>query len=224
LGDVKEIRRGERASATRPGSADPSRKTNIVRPAIVCAVLLCSLASSRPLHAQRAVDFAHSPGWLAGYVVNAPQQMLGVGAFAIPSASHRWGVYADAKFRLDSPGRRTLDRDRSPAEAEALGDTHFKDDAAWTSVNLAVVRGFTSDLAAYVGGGVSWRTLYVQYLDDTMERGELGQYWVIDDDFTGAHPNFLGGVFFRATPRVVFQFGGEAAPVGVTVGVHVLLR
>jgi hypothetical protein len=50
------------------------------------------------------------------YVVNAPQQMLGVGAFAIPSASHRWGMYADAKFRFDSPGRGTVDRDHGEGE------------------------------------------------------------------------------------------------------------
>jgi hypothetical protein len=191
---------------------------------LLWVIILGALSARDPLTAQRATDFAQGASWMAGYVANAPQQLFGIGAWAIPSPRHRWGLYADMKIRVDSPAGDVLDRSMTPGDAEALGDTFFKEDAAWTSANLAVVRAISADMAVYLGGGISWRTTYLQYLDETHTRGRSGQYWVVDEDFTGTHPNVLGGVFFRASPRVAFQFGAEAAPAGATVGAHLRLR
>jgi hypothetical protein len=196
----------------------------MARLAILCATILGSLSATAPVCAQRAIDFAHNANWMAGYVANAPQQLLGVGAWAMPSPRHRWGLYADGKRRFESPAGDALDRTMTPADADALGDRFFKEAAAWTTVNLAAVRGLSSDLAVYLGGGLSRRTMYVQYVDETQTRGQGGQYWVVDDDLTGTFVNVLGGAFFRATARVAFQFGAEAAPAGATVGVHLRLR
>jgi hypothetical protein len=191
--------------------------------AVIFAVLLGSSSSAVPLSGQ-AAGFRHDTSWQVGYVANAPQQVLGIGAWTMPSPRHGWGLYADVKLSADSPAGDVLDRAMTPADAEQLGDDFFKETAAWTTVNMALVRGVSAELAVYLGGGVSWRTTYLQYVDGTLTRGEFGQYWVVDDELTGVRPNVLGGALFRAASRVVFQFGAEAAPAGVTVGVHLRLR
>jgi hypothetical protein len=108
-------------------------------------------------------------------------------------------------------------------EALALEDIPFRDDSAWATVNLAAVRGITEELAVYLGGGAAWRTIYSQFFDETGERGELGHYWVKDEDRSQVHANILAGAFFRMGNRLVFQFGAETAPAGFSAGMHLLL-
>jgi hypothetical protein len=195
----------------------------MARLAIFCAAILGSLSASGSLSAQRTVDVAQNANLAVGYVVNAPQQLLGLGAWTVPSSLHPWGLYADVKLRVNSPARDELDRSLTPDQAEALGDNFFKDDSAWTTTNLALVRVINPDLALYLGAGVSWRTTYFQYVRD-VERGPAGQYWVEDDEQSGTFANVMAGALFRATPRWGFQFGAETAPAGATVGVHLRLR
>jgi hypothetical protein len=182
------------------------------------------LALASPLRAQASVDFAAGSGWMAGYVANAPHQLAGIGTWIMPRGVRGWGLYLDAKLAVESPARQTFLRGVTPDEAEAMGDTYFKTSSAWTSVNIAAVRGLSRELAVYLGAGHSWQTVYLQYVDDTGERGEFGQYWVEDETQSSTFPNVLGGVFFRLANRVVFQFGAESAPAGVTAGMHLLLR
>lgn len=163
--------------------------------------------------------------WTGGYVVNAPTQLMGFGTAFIPVRFGGWGIYADAKFTLESPADdRSFDPSLTPQEATSvLGDEHRAEDSEWTTVNLALVRSITSDFALYAGGGYSNDTRFQEYFDSDRERGRGGYYWVEDDRLSGARLNVLGGAFLRFGRRLVFQLGAESSPPGFTTGVAVAL-
>jgi hypothetical protein len=195
-----------------------------MRKFIVCVVLASlPLAETPPLGAQADVDFSRGSNWTVGFVANAPNQLLGAGVILGVPALRGWGLYLDAKFPHDDPARDVV-LPFTPSEAEDLGDEFFNERSAWTSVNAAAVLGLTRELAAYLGAGYSRRTNYLQYVDPTAGRGELGRYWVEDFDQPETHVNVLGGAFFRMGRRLVFQIGAQAAPAGFTAGGHVLVR
>lgn len=183
---------------------------------LVAAFLVTGPTSSA---GQSTIDFRDGSNWLAGYVANAPSQLLGIGVGAVLPALSGWGVYADAKLTTDSPARDAV-QSMTRQDAEDLGDTFFTQSSAWTSANLAALKGLSPELALYLGAGLSWRTMYSAYVDLT---GERGRYWVEDDEQPVLHPNVLGGAFFRLGRRITFQFGAERAPAGFTVGLHLLL-
>jgi hypothetical protein len=182
------------------------------------------LGGAAPASGQPVVDFSHASNWFVGYVANAPQQLLGFGTGLMVPGLRGFGVYTDVKITTDSRAReRGFIATLTPDEALALEDIPFRDDSAWATVNLAVVRGITEELAVYLGGGAAWRTIYSQFFDETGERGELGHYWVKDEDRSQVHANILAGAFFRMGNRLVFQFGAETAPAGFSAGMHLLL-
>lgn len=202
---------------TRPMSADV---------AVGCALILAASLLPSPVQAQEraTVNFTERSNWLLGYVAAPPRQMLGFGAAAILRDVGSWGLMVDGRITTDSPARDDGISDRTPAQADNEGDIFNLDKNAWSSVNLAVVKGVTPEFAAYVGGGVSWRTAYLRYFDETRERGELGFYWVEDEAESQVFPNVQGGVFFRLGDHLVFQIGGQSAPVGVITGIHLRVR
>jgi len=159
-----------------------------------------------------------------GYAINAPQQLLGFSGFVLGPALGGWGFYADVKFTLDSPRDRDgFEPDITVAEAEGFEDRWVEADGAWTNVNAAAVRVLTDALAIYAGAGYSKEKSFLRYFDGTSERGRFGNYWIDDPDDSGNGVNLLGGAWFRATSRIMFQFGVESAPPGVTVGAAFLL-
>lgn len=184
------------------------------------------LPQAQPLSAQTTVDFAERSNWLVGYVVNAPQQLLGFGTGVVLSRLGGFGVYVDAKLTHDSPARDSgFLENMTPQEAMDRGDIFFKDDSAWTTVNIAVVKGISEELALYLGAGPSWRTFYSQFEETPpAELSPLGLYWVEDEVRSEVHANVIAGGFFRMGNRVVFQFGAGTAPAGFTAGFHFLLR
>ncbi len=128
------------------------------------------------------------------------------------------------KFTLNSPeGESSFNPSLTPDEARAFGDIRQKDKSIWTTVNVAAVRVVSGGIAVYAGAGYSREHAYVRYFDDTRERGEFGWYWVKDDEASGDRINLVGGVWLRAMPYIILQFGAESAPVGVTVGAAFVL-
>jgi len=157
-----------------------------------------------------------------GYVVDAPSQLNGIGGFVFGPRLGGWGVYLDAKRTHESRRNESgFVDDITVAEAE----TEFRDrgmgaDDHWTGVNAAVVRVVSGGLAVYGGAGYAKKTAFRRYYDETQTRGVFGTYWLEDPADSGARLNVLGGGLFRATRRLVFQFGFETAPVGASVGVY----
>lgn len=220
-GRESRVRR-ERVQARRCPRRGRKSGRGLLRPTdpLVIGALLSAVAT--PAAGQATVDFRNDSNLLVGYVVNAPSQLLGLGVGAMIPVFGGLGLYADAKLTLDSPARDAL-LSLTPREAEDLGDVFFARESAWTTLNLAVLKGISPELAVYVGGGPSWQTMYAQYVDDTGERGDRGRYWVEEEGQPVLHANVLGGALFRLGRRISFQFGAERAPGGFTAGVHVLL-
>jgi hypothetical protein len=165
-----------------------------------------------------AAQPAYPTGAGLGYVVRAPDQLLGFSAHAI---SGRWGglgLYLDAKFDLESPsGAVHFLGDRTAAQAEAAGHRLFREEFSWTTANAALIRPLTPVLAAYGGAGLSRRKVYSEWSDPAGVTGIGGTYVVEDPDLHSTEANFLGGFIF-VIGRVSLHFGGESAPRGATVG------
>lgn len=159
------------------------------------------------------------PQWSIGYVVNAPDQMLGVGTMFLGPPLGSWGLYVDAKFSTnDATERLGYDPAMGVDEAEQFGDAYFSDESNWTSVNVGAVRAVTGSFALYAGVGYSREKAYREYFDLARERGESGFYWVDDDGQSGSRVNVFGGALMRVMGNLMFQLGGELAPRGFTVG------
>jgi hypothetical protein len=126
----------------------------------------------------------------------------------------------DGKFTHDSPGREHDLLDLTPSEAREF-DIQNIDENAWTTLNVSLVRGLTPEFAAYLGGGVSWKTVYLRFLDESRERDPLGFYWIEDPEDSRTYPNVQAGALFRMGDRLLVQFGGHSAPMGFHVGGHV---
>jgi hypothetical protein len=158
-----------------------------------------------------------------GYVANAPNAFLGAGiAFINPTFV---GAFADFRTSGSSPAGRSnfvpeWDVDRALNE---FGDFFFNREDDWMVVNAGLTRVIGPELAIYAGAGYARLRAFEQYEDPEGERGEFGYYWVEDDRVSGNYVNALGGVYFRAGRNLVFQFGAESRPRGMTVGVHYAL-
>lgn len=161
----------------------------------------------------RIVDFTRS-NWFLGYVVKPPEQLLGFGGAMMPSGLRRWGLYADGRVSTDAPSSDET-RDLTADDARTLGE-FFRDQDEWTTVSAAVVRGMTPELALYLGGGASWRTVYSAFNEGTRLQPDI--FWIEDEDRSQVEPNLVGGAFLRIANRIALQFGGQSAPGGFVVG------
>lgn len=172
----------------------------------------------------RPRGFGLAPQWSAGYVINAPSQMLGFSTMFMGPPLGRWGVYLDAKFTMESP---TDEPGYDPAEtvgqAEQRGDDLFSSESVWQTFNVGAVRAMTPSLALYAGLGYSRESAYREYFNPARDRGEFGFYWVDDDDGSGSRINVFGGVWLHVVGNLMFQVGAESAPRGFTVGAAYIL-
>ena len=156
-----------------------------------------------------------------GYVANAPDLMVGGGAYVL---SPRWGgvgLYVDAKFAVADP---TSDRGfdasvTSKQVANMVGGKFLGSESSWKSFNVAVMRPLTSSLVAYAGGGVAQMTQYDLYnIDPQSPVGVSGVVWAENPDAAETRVNLMVGVLMRLTGRISAHFGYETQPDGVTVG------
>ncbi len=186
-------------------------RVSIAYPAALALALLLPV---RPVEAQAPLGFG------AGYVINAPQQMAGVGVHLLIPGLYGFGLYLDAKF---DPLSDTRDGVLLPGvthhEAEnVFFDEYFRDESRWQSFNAALLYSVTEELRLYAGAGLTHRDAFTEYWDETHQRGELGYYWIEDPANTGNRVNVLGGAFLRMGRGVYTQFGVESAPRGFTLG------
>lgn len=190
------------------------------------AAALVALAAVLPGGAQAQRDWQLSETRIGvGYVANIPNMFVGASAHIIPAGFGGWGLYADVKFDIESPADDEGFIDSlTVAEVEGeLGDQRFGQEGSWSSVNLAVVRTISPELALYAGGGVGWRKEYRQYFDNDGELGVSGLYWVEDTEVSGTYLNGMAGVMLRLTSAVTAHFGAETAPPGFTIGLSLTL-
>jgi hypothetical protein len=193
-----------------------------IRRGLVALVLvLWTLSVPRTvLQAQLVPDLKNATHIGVGYVASMPNVFVGISALGItPGILGGAGLYADVKFSHDSPGNRPEYRDDISVETAEItyADQLFEEKSAWLTIDLAVVYSINPDFAVYAGGGYSKKNHYREYFDDQRERGDLGFYWVTDEEASGSRVNALGGALFRASRWILFQVGFESRP-GVLVG------
>lgn len=159
-----------------------------------------------------------------GYVANAPDQLIGGGAYAVLPFLGGAGVYVDYKADVLSPAREDnyLD-DFTADDAREEGDLLFADRDSWSAWNLALVWAVTEDVLLYGGGGQANRTVYGEFSSNDPDRGTAGWYWVEDDGASTTEVNVLGGAIVRLMGPIRVHLGLESAPVGMTVGLSYLL-
>lgn len=184
---------------------------------VLWLVAVCSAGAQAPEPA------FPSPTLMAGFVANAPDQLLGAGAAWLPSFLRGWGLYVDYKKDIDSPADESnFIPDITAEEAMAMDELRVTT-SSFTSVNFAVVREFRPDVIVYLGGGISEESVYSEFFDFTQEIGNFGHYWVEHETAGDRQGRVLGGIFFRLARHVGAQFGAETAPTGFTVGLHLAL-
>lgn len=201
-----------------------SRKTTLAPVSLVALALLLfpgGLPGQSPLGASGG--FGDATYLAAGYVVNAPDQMMGFSAMALGPVWEEWGLYVDAKITTDSPGEDDAFDPNRTASDVPIEDELFQQENAWRSLNGAIVRSVGSQLAFYAGGGVSRMTAYDEYRSDELAGTADAYYWVEDEASSQTRPKLVGGAIFRFTRNLIFQFGAETNPVGATIGAGLAL-
>lgn len=167
-----------------------------------------------------------APQFGIGYVANAPDQMAGGSAYVILPVAGGLGLYADAKFDIDSPSKDIAFRsDLTGAEVrsseEFTGARFLKQEFSYRSVNVALVRPLNTGVTLYAGGGMVWGENYKLYEQIV---GELGYaLWVVDPEFDETDVNLMGGLILRISSVLSTQIGYETRPNGVTAGVSLRL-
>lgn len=193
------------------------------------AAALALAALALPQRADAQVSAPRNLPWQPhlgiGYTANIPNQFVGVSAHAVTDLLGGMGLYVDAKFATESPeDKEWYVPDLTSEEVIAAGgDGELSRQGAWQSVNVALMRGLSSQLTVYGGAGYVNGTQYVEYYDTERELGRAGVYWVRDEAESGTQVNFLGGVFFQVARTLAIQLGGESKPGGFTVGVSYLI-
>jgi hypothetical protein len=186
---------------------------------VACAGMV--IASPPPCHGQSLLP-DHGTKTGVGYVVNAPLVLSGVHVAVI--RPHGWGGFADVIANLATPEGDPdfLAGITAHQASQEYGDFRIQHVSSWTSGNIGIVRVITDQFAVYGGAGFSVRTVFAEFNDSSGTRGNMGKYWVRDEDGADRGIGLVGGTYLLATPRVLFQFGGSSRPAAVRLGASLL--
>lgn len=161
-----------------------------------------------------------------GYVANAPDEIVGGGAYVLSPKRGGIGLYVDAKFDVSDPtGERGFDASVTSSEvANEVGGKYVESEESWRSFNVAVVRPLSASLMVYVGGGLAKKKGYDLYqVDPSSPVGVSGVVWTENLEAAETKPNLMVGTMMRLTRRVTTHFGYETRPKGLTVGASLRL-
>lgn len=158
----------------------------------------------------------------AGFIVNAPNQMVGGGGYVLFPSFGGIGLYFDVKGDLDSPSKdRAFDKTLTAAEVVAdprySGTRFLKKETSWKrSYNVALVRPLNPFIMVYGGAGYSQGEKYALY---DVPQGDVGRaLWVRDPALDQDQLNLLGGLILRMVPSISTHVGFETQPGGFTAG------
>jgi hypothetical protein len=196
------------------------------------AALALAFLLPHPLAGQTLVpdewEFTFRSGF--GWAGALPDAMLGVGGFHMFGAS-KWGVLGSVMIPHDSD-KRSPDYQDDLTIAGILQD--FPEEKRievppareeWRLLNLAAVRAITPESAFFLGAGFAQKAVVREFGDsseDPLTRS--GFYYVQDEDLTGWHPNFVGGILLRGGSRIAFLAGFESAPAILSLGAFYVFR
>ena len=201
------------------------------RRAIAAATLpLCLtaliLAAAAPAAGQQDPEALSRTQFGVGFVGNAPDALLGGGAYVILPRWGGIGLYVDAKFDYSNPtGERGWDASVTSAEvANDVGGDFIKREESWQSFNVALVRPLSPTISAYAGAGVARGKAYDLFeVGLASDVGFGGVVWAEDPPSEETKVNILFGVITRISSRISAHFGYDTQPSGITVGLTLRL-
>lgn len=177
------------------------------------------------LSAQTARDLREAPFLGAGYTGSFGAAIAGGGISRI------WNGIG---LGLLLEGRMTPDNPRgSPEFSETLTlvdarltymDAEIERREVHRSASLSVIRPLTGDLALFLGPSISRHRSYIQFADESQERGIDGVYWIEDPEGDGTSMGVVGGLLFRLGSSALFQIGGATMPKGMVAGFQIGTR
>lgn len=185
-----------------------------------------TLASAAPAAGQNDPAALSRTQFGVGYVGNAPDALVGGGAYFIVPKWGGVGLYVDAKFDVANPtDERGWDASVTAAQvANDIGGDFIKREESWRSFNVALVRSFSPTISAYAGAGVAKSTAYDLFdvaLDSGVGYG--GVVWAEDPASEETKVNVLFGIITRISSRISAHFGYDTQPSGVAVGLTLRL-
>lgn len=157
-----------------------------------------------------------------GYIVNAPDEMGGVGGYVVFPKWGGIGLYLDYKWDFSDPANSEDFEEGLTAEDvpfEVPSAFFLEKEPSYRGFNVALVRPVTSFLMLYGGAGLKQRTVYHSYEDPSGTLGRGGVFWVESTSESDDRVNVLLGLMMRVGPRVTSHFGFESEPRGITAGV-----
>ena len=105
----------------------------------------------------------------------------------------------------------------SERQAESWNDPLLREEWKTISVSAGGTRSF-GHLYIYLAAGVAYQVLYSEYEDPTGILADDNTYWIYDENSGRYRPNVTGGFGVRAG-SLTFQFGGDAVPAGISLGI-----
>jgi len=181
------------------------------------------------LHAQAPAGRTFESGMRTGigYTAVIPDVMGGVGFWRF-LGDGRFGVFSD--FKLTVPSIEG-DREYCPSaildcrvpwvEAER-NDVTIRDIDEYLLFNAGAVMAVTPEFAFLLGGGVVRHSLYREFFHDEEDQEaritDSGGYYVPQDPGSSWSPQVVVGVLVRLGQNLVFRFGYETEPDGLSVG------
>lgn len=197
------------------------------RASALSIVMLILVAPVAEAQTQPTRSFVSDTRFGIGYTGAVPEAVLGAGVFMFFGQS-RIGAFADWKMTMPSV---TGDDIYCPAQLDTCtvdfvqtsrNDQEIQIFDEWLVFNGGLMYAVTPELAFMAGGGIVRQSRYREFFHDEDEGEEritlTGGYYVDDDGGSGWVPQFVGGVLFRAGPRLAFRFGYETAPGGMSIG------
>jgi hypothetical protein len=196
----------------------------VLFPIPLLLALLFLFGMPAPGSAQSSIDFSEGMGPLIGFTVKPPQQVLGAGVVWLPPAARGWGILADVRFATDRPGSNEIRSNWTRSDAFGAGHEFIREQVSWNSSSVALVRGFSRELALFAGAGFSRSSSYSQFLFDTEEGAalEIETYFIEEPSRSEDRMNLVGGAIYRMGSRIAVQFGIQTEPFGFVVGGYVL--
>jgi hypothetical protein len=162
-----------------------------------------------------------------GYTPVIPDVMGGVG-FWRTVGSRGFGVFSD--FKLTVPSIEG-DREYCPAELQDCrvswveanrNDQTMRDIDEYLLFNVGAMKVLTPEFAVMVGGGMVRHSRYREYFhneeDQVARITDSGAYYVPQDELAAWGPQLVVGLLVRLGQNLVFRFGYESEPGGMSAG------
>jgi hypothetical protein len=205
----------------------PIRCISAAAVALLAPLMLSAAAANAQAGPQR--DFHTTLRHGAGYSGVFPDAALGAGIFSF-LGNTRFGVFADGKMTVP---RLTSSEGYCPPEIAVCtvewvqanrNDLMIRDENELLIFNAGGMYAITPEFALMLGAGMARTTRLREYFHDTDDEigriGDSGAYFVLHETEPTWGVQGVAGLLFRAGRNLVFRFGYETAPGGMSVGIY----